>query len=227
MIFLFARLRAACEAEGPRTVIFRVGGTIHLKSRIVIHNPYLTVAGQTAPGDGICLRGYSFGILGGHDIIIRYLRLRVGDESGKTLDGMGARGGDHVIYDHCSISWSIDEGFSSREARNLTFQRSIIAEALNLSVHSHYKGTGKGHSFGGEYLELVPFEKIRYSDHFDDPNLPGTIQVTVTLKKVSCGTDVHIVQEGLPDVIPVEQCYLGWQDSLRNLAMLVEPEINM
>jgi hypothetical protein len=140
-------LRAACEAEGPRTVVFRVGGTIHLKSRIVIHNPYLTVAGQTASGDGICLRGYSFGILGGHDIIIRYLRLRVGDESGKTLDGMGARGGDHIIYDHCSISWSIDEGFSSREAKNLTFQRSIIAEALNLSVHSHYKGTGKGHSF--------------------------------------------------------------------------------
>lgn len=85
--------------------------------------------------------------------------------------------------------------------------------------------TGNGHSFGGEYLELVPNERVRYTDKFDDPNLPGTIQVTVTLKKVSCGTEVNIVQEGLPDVIPVEQCYLGWQDSLRNLAMLVEPEI--
>jgi len=140
-------LRAACEAEGPRTVVFRVGGTILLKSKIIMKNPYLTVAGQTAPGDGICLRGSSFGCLGAHDVIIRHVRLRVGDESGKTLDGMGARSCDNVIYDHCSISWSIDEGFSSRQAKNITFQRCIIAEALNMSVHSHYVGTGKGHSF--------------------------------------------------------------------------------
>lgn len=142
-------LRAACDAEGPRTVVFRVGGTIPLKSKIIIRNPYITVAGQTAPGDGICLRGFSFGCLGVHDAIIRYVRLRVGDESGKTLDGMGARAGDNIIYDHCSISWSIDEGFSSRQAKNITFQRCIIAEALNMSVHSHYVGTGKGHSFAG------------------------------------------------------------------------------
>jgi hypothetical protein len=142
-------LREACEAEGPRTVVFRLGGTINLKSKIIIRHPYLTVAGQTAPGDGICLRGYSFGCSDTHDVIIRFMRLRVGDESGKTLDGMGARGCEQVIYDHCSISWSIDEGFSSREAHNITFQRSIIAEALNLSVHSHYVGTGKGHSFAG------------------------------------------------------------------------------
>ena len=86
--------------------------------------------------------------------------------------------------------------------------------------------TGKSHSFGGQYLELVPGERLCYTDTFDDPNLPGEIQVTVTLKPVSVGTDVNIVQEGLPDVIPVEACYLGWQDSLRNLASLVEPEIN-
>jgi len=86
--------------------------------------------------------------------------------------------------------------------------------------------TGTGHSFGGEFVELVPNERLRYTDKFDDPNLPGDIQVTVTLKKVSVGTEVHIVQEGLPDVIPVEACYLGWQESLRNLARLVEPEIN-
>jgi len=86
--------------------------------------------------------------------------------------------------------------------------------------------TGHGHSFGGEYVELVPNERLRYTDKFDDPNLAGDIVVTVTLKKVSVGTEVHIVQEGLPDVIPVEACYLGWQDSLRNLARLVEPEIN-
>lgn len=86
--------------------------------------------------------------------------------------------------------------------------------------------TGHSHSFGGEYLELVPYERIIYTDKFDDPNLPGEIQVTVTLKQVSCGTDLHIVQAGLPDVIPLEACYLGWQESLRNLARLVEPEIN-
>ena len=86
--------------------------------------------------------------------------------------------------------------------------------------------TGHGHSFGGQYLELAPNERLRYTDRFDDPNLPGEIVVTVTLKKVSVGTEIGIVQEGLPDVIPVEACYLGWQESLRNLARLVEPEIN-
>jgi uncharacterized protein YndB with AHSA1/START domain len=85
--------------------------------------------------------------------------------------------------------------------------------------------TGHGHSFGGQYLELVPGVRLRYTDKFDDPNLPGEIQVTVTLKKVSVGTEVNIVQEGLPDAIPVEACYLGWQQSLRNLARLVEPEV--
>ena len=85
--------------------------------------------------------------------------------------------------------------------------------------------TGKGHSFGGNYLELVPHERLRYTDKFDDPNLPGEMQVTVTLKKVSCGTDVNIVQEGVPAVIPAEACYLGWQESLTQLAMLVEPDI--
>ena len=86
--------------------------------------------------------------------------------------------------------------------------------------------TGHSHAFGGEYVELIPGERLRYTDKFDDPNLPGEIVVTVTLKKVSVGTDLSIVQEGIPDVIPAEACYLGWQDSLRNLAMLVEPEIN-
>jgi uncharacterized protein YndB with AHSA1/START domain len=86
--------------------------------------------------------------------------------------------------------------------------------------------TGNSHSFGGEYLELVPGERLRYTDRFDDPNLPGVIEVTVVLKKVSCGTELNITQSGLPDIIPLEACYLGWQDSLRNLAKLVEPEIN-
>jgi len=86
--------------------------------------------------------------------------------------------------------------------------------------------TGNAHSFGGEYLELVPGERIRYTDRFDDPNLPGEMRVTVLLKKVSVGTEVNITQEGVPDVIPAEACYLGWQESLRNLAKLVEPDIN-
>lgn len=85
--------------------------------------------------------------------------------------------------------------------------------------------TGVGHSFGGQYLELVPFERIRYTDKFDDPNLPGEIQVTVAISKVLCGVEINIVQEGIPEVIPVEMCYLGWQESLAQLANLVEPEI--
>ena len=86
-------------------------------------------------------------------------------------------------------------------------------------------GSGNAHSFGGEYLELVPNERIRYTDEFDDPNLPGTITVTILFKKVLCGTELHVTQEGLPEAIPVEMCYLGWQESLAQLAKLVEPEI--
>lgn len=85
--------------------------------------------------------------------------------------------------------------------------------------------TGKSHSFGGTYIELVPNEKIRYSDKFDDPNLPGEMQVTITLKKVMCGTELNIEQAGIPDMIPPEMCYLGWQESLTLLALLVEAEI--
>jgi uncharacterized protein YndB with AHSA1/START domain len=104
-------------------------------------------------------------------------------------------------------------------------------EHLDARVGGRFKmsfehfGSGQGHSFGGEYLELVPNELIRYTDKFDDPNLPGVIQVAVNLKPVSCGTELHIVQEGLPEVIPLEMCYLGWQESLAQLANLVEPVI--
>jgi uncharacterized protein YndB with AHSA1/START domain len=84
---------------------------------------------------------------------------------------------------------------------------------------------GKSHTFGGTYVELVPHERIGYTDRFDDPNLPGEMRVSVTLKKVSVGTELNIVQEGIPEVIPLEACYLGWQQSLAQLALLVEPEI--
>jgi uncharacterized protein YndB with AHSA1/START domain len=86
--------------------------------------------------------------------------------------------------------------------------------------------TGQSHSFGGEYLELVPHDRIRYTDKFDDPNLPGIIHVTVLLKKVSCGTEINITQEGVPAVIPAEACYVGWQESLILLGKLVEVEIS-
>jgi len=85
--------------------------------------------------------------------------------------------------------------------------------------------TGSGHSFGGEYLELIPNERIRHTDQFDDPNLPGTMQTTVVLKQVFCGTELNVVQEGLPEAIPIQACYLGWQESLTLLAQLVEAQI--
>lgn len=85
--------------------------------------------------------------------------------------------------------------------------------------------TGHGHSFGGKYHELKPGERLRYTDKFDDPNLPGEMTVTINLKAVMCGTEIDITQDGIPDMIPTEMCYLGWQESLRNLAKLVEPEI--
>ena len=102
---------------------------------------------------------------------------------------------------------------------------------LNAEVGGTYRmsftnfSSGNGHSFGGQYVELVPSEKIVYTDRFDDPNLPGEMRTTVTLKPVSCGTDLTIVQEGVPEVIPAEMCYLGWQESLQQLAQLVDPEI--
>ena len=86
-------------------------------------------------------------------------------------------------------------------------------------------GSGASHAFGGEYLELVPHERIRYTDCFDDPQLPGTLEVTVTLGAVSCGTELHVVQAGVPEAIPAQDCYLGWQESLGQLARLVEAEI--
>jgi uncharacterized protein YndB with AHSA1/START domain len=98
-----------------------------------------------------------------------------------------------------------------------------VGGTFRMSFHNF--STGNGHAFGGEYLELVPGELIRYTDRFDDPNLPGGLAVTVSLKPVLCGTEVTITQAGIPDVIPLEMCYLGWQESLLQLAALVEPDI--
>ncbi len=89
----------------------------------------------------------------------------------------------------------------------------------------HNFGTGNGHTFGGTYLELLPNERLRYNDQFEDPNLPGVMEVTVSLKTVLCGTEISIAQSGIPDAVPLEMCYLGWQESLVQLAALVEPDI--
>ena len=99
-----------------------------------------------------------------------------------------------------------------------------VGGTFKMSFHNF--STGHGHSFGGEYRELVQSELIRYTDKFDDPNLSGEMLVTVILKQVSCGTELSVVQEGIPEVIPLEMCYLGWQESLTQLAQLVEPEIS-
>jgi len=127
--------RAAVEAMGPRTIVFRLSGVIKLKKPCAVHNPYCTIAGQTAPGDGICLANYSNGAFGTHDVIIRYLRFRIGDAAQKAMDGCGLGSCDDCIIDHCSISWSSDEGHSSRGAKNITFQRNIVAEALHHGPH--------------------------------------------------------------------------------------------
>ena len=98
-----------------------------------------------------------------------------------------------------------------------------VGGTFRMSFHNF--GSGNGHSFGGEYLELVPNERIRYNDKFEDPNLPGVLEVTVSLKPVLCGTELNVTQTGIPEMIPLEMCYLGWQESLEQLAKLVEPDI--
>ena len=132
-------LRAAVEAEGPRTVVFRVSGTIELESPLEIENPYITIAGQTAPGEGITIRDYPLQV-GADEVIIRYLRLRQGDESGELTDALGGRYNEHIIVDHVSASWGTDETLSFYHNSHTTIQYCIISEAI---------GDGEGHKFGG------------------------------------------------------------------------------
>lgn len=144
-------LREAVENyTGPRTIVFSVSGTIALKSRLVLNDRYVTVAGQTAPGKGITITGKPFGFTG-NDVVAQHLRVRLG--AGPTADGMGLTGANYSIVDHCSISWTIDEAFSSRGAKNITLQRTLISEALNAADHKNYeKGKMHGYaaSIGGE-----------------------------------------------------------------------------
>ena len=115
--------------------------------------------------------------------------------------------------------WLPPNGFTGK----VHHEEAIVGGTYKMSFTNFT--TGQSHSFGGTYVELVPHERIRYTDKFDDPGLPGEMNVTITLKKVSVGTELNIVQEGIPDVIPAEACYLGWQESLILLAMLVQAEI--
>jgi len=131
--------------------VFDVGGVIRLASRLTLTDSYVTVAGQTAPGKGITIRAAPFGLSGAHDDVVQDVRVRLG--AGTTYDGMGLAGSDHCIVDHCSISWTIDEAFSSRNARNITLQRTFISEALNVAGHQNYPaGTAHGYaaSIGGD-----------------------------------------------------------------------------
>ncbi|WP_236252922.1 T9SS C-terminal target domain-containing protein [Echinicola sp. 20G] len=134
---------AVTQDIGPRTIVFAVGGTIELKSRLVINQPYITLAGQTAPGKGIMIAQAPLGLTG-NDGIVRFIRVGIG--AGRTYDGMGLTGANHSIMDHCSIRWTIDESFSSRGAHNITLQRTLIAEALNVADHGKYEA-GKMHGY--------------------------------------------------------------------------------
>lgn len=128
-------LRAACEAEGPRIVVFRVAGTIELRSGISIKNPYITIAGQTAPGDGVCVKNDGFSI-STHDVVVRYLRVRPGDGSGDPTDAISIGNGQRVIVDHCSCSWATDEVLTvTNDSKAITVQWCIIAECLHDSIH--------------------------------------------------------------------------------------------
>jgi hypothetical protein len=144
---------------GPRTVIFAVSGLITLESDLVINqdNPYITLAGQTAPGKGICTRKFQLGMSGGRDVIVRHVRSRPGNLSGNTINGSGMAGSDHCIMDHVSISWGLDEELSTRTSKNVTFQRSLISEALNIAGHQNYPpGTKHGYAatVGGDVASL-------------------------------------------------------------------------
>ncbi|MGF1925870.1 MAG: T9SS C-terminal target domain-containing protein, partial [Bacteroidia bacterium] len=137
-------LREAVNLDiGPRTIVFDVAGIIKLSSRLVINQPYVTVAGQTAPGKGITIVAAPLGLTG-NDGVVRFIRVRVG--AGRTYDGMGLTGANHSIIDHCSISWTIDEAFSSRGAHNISLQRTLISEALNVADHGKYE-KGKMHGY--------------------------------------------------------------------------------
>jgi pectate lyase len=168
-------LREAIEIKGPRIVIFDVSGTIELQSRLKVSNPYITIAGQTAPGDGICLKNYDFVISADH-VIIRYLRFRPGDNEGLEIDAVWVSGGHHIIIDHCSTSWAVDETLSvagdNPDLGNVTIQWCMITESLNCAVHS--KGChGYGSLVRGGWGNGYSFHHNLYAHHRGRSPRPG------------------------------------------------------
>ncbi|RAQ60014.1 hypothetical protein AFCA_011081 [Aspergillus flavus] len=144
---------ALAVATGPRIVVFDVGGVITIDSRLTVSDRYVTVAGQTAPGKGIAIQGHPLGLSGASDVIFRHVRVRPGSSSNETVDGMGMAGSNYCILDRCSMGWAIDECFSSRTAHNITFQRNMISEPLNVAGHKNYPaGTAHGYAatIGGD-----------------------------------------------------------------------------
>jgi len=171
---ILGSFRAACEARGPRIVVFRVAGVIELKAGIVIRNPYLTIAGQSAPGGGVCLKNRAVFIKDTHDVVIRYLRVRPGDEAGVELDALStATNSKNVILDHCSVSWANDEvlSVSGPGQDNITVQWCLIAESMNQSHHR--KGA---HGYGSLIRTdgNVTFHHNLYAHHSTRCPRPGT-----------------------------------------------------
>jgi pectate lyase len=167
-------LRQAVQSDGPRTVIFRVSGTIALKSNLHINKPYITIAGQTAPGDGICLKDHTLAISADH-VIVRYLRCRLGDNMKSASDAISISSGKNIIVDHCSASWSVDETLSAStggQLGNVTVQWCIISESLNDSIHS--KGShGYGSLIRGGWGNGYTFHHNLYAHHHDRLPRPG------------------------------------------------------
>lgn len=166
-------LRAACLASGPRTIVFAVSGTIRLKDHLRITEPFVTIAGQTAPGDGICLADYDLAIRDTHDVIVQHLRIRPGDASGDELDALSVYQSQNVLIDHCSVSWSSDEALSVTGAgtTNVTVQWCFITESLNRSVHA------KGEHGYGSLIRTdgdVTYHHNLYAHHKTRCPRPGT-----------------------------------------------------
>ena len=167
-------LRAAVEAQGPRIVVFRVSGTIALRESLVIREPYITIAGQTAPGDGICLKNFPLIIAADH-VVVRYLRCRPGDDMGEPVDALSITAGKNIVVDHCSVSWSVDETLSAStggQLGNVTVQWCMITESLNCSVH--HKGChGYGSLIRGGWGNGYSFHHNLYAHHKARVPRPG------------------------------------------------------